>query len=141
MEMVPMDKVAKSTNYPAVLRLLARDVMEGSSYFSVGRWLQQLSLFDLEHFITLTDDLNDEPENGGIVEMFILLSQMLANAEGMEIEEDSLVERVNLLVVYLSCESLYRKGMVEFDRTCCTFAEDKSGRSIAWPKGTTRPVA
>jgi hypothetical protein len=51
MHIINFHEVGKHHEFPAVIKLLAREFIEGASYFTTAKWLEQLSQVDLEMLV------------------------------------------------------------------------------------------
>lgn len=130
-------KIGKHHPYPAVIKLFAREFIEGASYFTVGKWFEELSQPDLDMLIEMSEHFEEHGLDG---EVIFLLGEMLTAAEGVEILDlESAKKRVGHFITLLICESLYRKGNVEIDHTSFSFDEEEMKNVVAWPKGKVRP--
>jgi hypothetical protein len=138
---VNLQKVSTAHKYPAVVKLLAREFIEGAVYFSLSTWLKQLSVYDLDMMIEISECLKEDetPENQLAGESIVLLTEMLVNAEGIESSSELATRRVGHLVLLLMCEKLYRQGLIEFDYNHVSFDEDEMDQTIAWRKGSPKP--
>lgn len=123
-------KIVESKEFLSTTRLLAAKMMV-NPYITVGDFLKSLSDDDLRVLMHRAD-IVDEGNNGGD---FILLSEMLATGEGLNSSEDAdeVTKRVNSFIMYLTIESLYRKGMVEIFRENFSFGEDAGDKVIVKP--------
>ena len=55
----------------------------------------------------------------------MLLAEMLATGEGLEHGNlDIMYERINQFLVFITCESLFRKGLVKIHHKNMSFGED-----------------
>lgn len=130
-------KIGKQHELPAVIKLLAREFIEGATYFSVGKWLKELSQYDLDMLNEMGEAFSHSQMHGYNI---MLLTEMLSAAEGIDVLDiDGATRRVAFLITILLCESLYRKGNIEFDHSIVSFGEHEMNQTIAWPKGQERP--
>lgn len=113
---INLKNVSIDDRFPAIVRLTAIDLLNSDGYFSWGRWLNSLSNDDLVYLRGLTElDLND-PINENAVQSLILITEMLAQAEGLDLDYNDAsptVERMNWFSAVLTIESLHRKGLVK----------------------------
>lgn len=100
-------EVLKSKDVLSVTKLLATQLMN-NPYTSVGDFLQSVPDADL---LTLIADDNGEQHYGD----HILISEMLATAEGLDSSKDfdEFKDRSSQLMGFLIIESLKRKGLVK----------------------------
>lgn len=100
-------EVLKSKDVLSVTKLLATQLMN-NPYTSVGDFLQSVPDADL---LTLIADDDGEQHYGD----HILISEMLATAEGLDSSKDfdEFKDRSSQLMGFLIIESLKRKGLVK----------------------------
>lgn len=131
--------IAKAHRFPAVIKLLAREFVEGATYFTLGKWLEQLSVYDLDMLLEQFELVNTDDKAG---ELIVLLTEMIAAGEGLDdTTTETCQQRTGYLIMIIMCESLFRKDAIEFDRSACSLGEEMLYANIAWPKGTERPPA
>lgn len=113
---INLKNVSIDQRFPAIVRLTAIDLLNSDGYFSWGRWIESLSASDLAYLQSLTElDLND-PINETAVQSLILLTEMLAQAEGIDLDYNDAsptVDRMNWFSAVLAIEGLHRKGLVK----------------------------
>lgn len=126
---VNYSKVIEDKNLLAVTKLLAKDLMH-TGYSSVGKFIQSLSDSDL-HSLLQTGE--EECENQ--YEDLIVISEMLAAGEGCDIEmtKDIACDRLSALIMFLTIETLHRKGLVKAYHENMSFHPD-SGDNIVVEK-------
>ena len=101
-------KVLHEESFLPVTRLLAADLMK-NQYMPIGDFIKSLSDNSLEQLNEICDD-----ENHPNFEEIILISEMLAAAEGTNIGGTPEVhQRLNLFITWMAIESLKRKGLVK----------------------------
>ena len=66
----------------------------------------------------------------GMLESIVLLGEMLAQAEGIPLNGPDVQRTANLMIL-LTFEDLFRKGVIEFDRTQATLFGSLEGLNIA----------
>lgn len=120
---INLERVTKTKDYLSATRLLAYQMME-NPYITVEDFLLDLSDSDLRELLFKIDEEN--------VEEIILLSEMLATCEGLDYSKDdsTMLERTNILVGFLTVESLARKGMVKVYRENMSFGDDYANKVI-----------
>lgn len=112
-------------NLPALIRQSVSDVVELSrsgagGYATVGDWLKDLGLSDLETFAEwIGSGLADEQQQS----QMLLLSMVLAEAEGLP--PSPTAGYVQGLIVLLSLEMLHRVGVVELDHSSLSMDVDQ----------------
>lgn len=125
-----LNQILKSKNLMAVVRNLANEMKE-RPYITMAEFLETMSDSDLQHLMN-TIDINmahmeehgDESYAKGF-EDIMLLSLLMTSAEGLQIgESEQIHDRLNRFLLCLTCESLYRKGMVKFHREYATLGNE-----------------
>lgn len=132
--------VADDKATPAFLRLLAMDLMK-QTYMMPGEFFKNISDADLQYIIDVLEkqkiaaEKNDVENEALTKEMknVFLLSIMLANAEGgVDVNEDTSVELLNITAMFAIMESLSRKGLVDLSHNELSYIDLDKG--IAKPK-------
>jgi hypothetical protein len=119
------EKVLHQETFLPVTRLLAADLMK-SQYMSVGDFLKNLSVDTLSQLTEISENENDPH-----FEEVILITEMLAAAEGTNIGGTPEVhQRLNLFITWLVVESLRRKGLVKVYHENISFGEDMADKII-----------
>lgn len=129
---INLDAVIRS-EFPAVIRRTAKTLQE-VPYLTVGQFLQSLSddeIEEIESFVDVSMCVSDEDDDIPFeMESLVLLTEMLATAEGVSIEQPD-VTRINALVVLLTLERLKRKGRVVLYYDKMTLGSDNNTAVIA----------
>lgn len=122
---VNLQEVTKSNMVMSVTKLLATQLMQ-NPYMTVETFLVGLSDQDLYTFI------NEEDETK-FYEDYILISEMLAAAEGCPpiSDKEQVGKRIQQLIVFLTLESLARKGLCKIYRENMSFDEDMMDAKLA----------
>ena len=117
---VNYDRIAQEKSLLSVTRLLAVE-MSKNPYVVVGDFLKDMSDSDLA---TLMNIIEEGDEHSNFSDL-MLLSEMLATGEGLEhANVDLMHQRVNQFLVFVTCESLSRKGMVKVHHKNMSFGDD-----------------
>jgi len=118
-------KVLHEESFLPVTRLLAADLMK-NQYMPIGDFIKSLSDDSLEQLNEICDD-----ENHPNFEEIILISEMLAAAEGTNIGGTPEVhQRLNLFITWMAIESLKRKGLVKVYYENISFGDDMGEKII-----------
>lgn len=118
--------VLAQKDFMSVTRMLAADIMS-TPYMSIGDFICKLSDEELQSLLEISDD-EEHPR----LEEIVLISEMLAAAEGLEASTfDTSHERVNQFCVFLVLESLKRKDLVKLRYENMSFGEDYKDKIIA----------
>jgi len=136
---VNYEMLMHSKNHLAITRKLASDLMK-KPYMTVGQFISEASDGDIRQLLESTagdeeddDDLVEGDVGEKYLEDLILISEMLACAEGLEGSDDydKVQHRVNQLIAFLAVESLARKGLVKSHPQNMSFGEDMAKKIIA----------
>jgi len=118
-------KVLHEESFLPVTRLLAADLMK-NQYMPIGDFIKSLSDDSLEQLNEICDD-----ENHPNFEEIILISEMLAAAEGTNIGGTPEVhQRLHLFITWMAIESLKRKGLVKVYYENISFGDDMGEKII-----------
>jgi len=115
---VNLQNVADSDDQIAIVRLAATKLLK-TPYLDVGTFLKELSKPDLDELVGYCNALTMKIDTEGMLESLVLLGEMLAQAEGTPLNEPDVQRTANLMIL-LTFEDLYRKGVIEFDRSQAT---------------------
>jgi hypothetical protein len=118
-------KVLHEESFLPVTRLLAADLMK-NQYMPIGDFIKSLSDNSLEQLNEICED-----ENHPNFEEIILISEMLAAAEGTNIGGTPEVhQRLHLFITWMAIESLKRKGLVKVYYENISFGDDMGEKII-----------
>ena len=118
-------KVLHEESFLPVTRLLAADLMK-NQYMPIGDFIKSLSDNSLEQLNEICED-----ENHPNFEEIILISEMLAAAEGTNVGGTPEVhQRLNLFITWMAIESLKRKGLVKVYYENISFGDDMGEKII-----------
>ena len=124
---VSYDRIVNEKSLLGMTRLLASQMIS-NPYVTVGEFLKDISDGDLESL----NDIIDVGEHHTNYGDLILLSEMLAAGEGLEPGNlDIATTRVNQFLIFISCESLARKGMIKVHHKNMSFGEDMANAIVA----------
>jgi len=123
-----------------ITRILAADLQD-NPYYTVGQFLKNLNDVDLAELNNIVncnfkadlDDVDEEEERETDPRMadIVLLAEMLSRGEDVVSKSDEeLLTKVNQFMIFISIESLRRKGMVEAYHSNMTFGTDGKERVI-----------
>jgi hypothetical protein len=129
MESVNLQKARDYKGLPAVARLVAQQVTTGG-YLKPGHWLRDLHDFDLRTLSMIIDECQDTIDDPATSTM-IGLTMILVQAEGLPLDPDVLNSQVNQLGLFITTESLARKGVVEVYYDNISFGDDAGELPIA----------
>jgi len=128
------DNVVSCKDCLSVTRILAVDLKE-NPYLTVGFFLKNITDVDLKILSDIVDknfDIEDDDEvkDPGLADV-VLIAEMLARAEGIISEsDDELMQKVNQFMMFISVESLRRKGLVKVYHENMSFGEDAGERVV-----------
>lgn len=119
------EKVLYEEKFLPVTRLLAANLIK-NQYMPIGDFIQSLKNETLQELNDISEDENHEN-----FEEIILISEMLAAAEGTNIGGLSTAhQRVNVFITWLVFESLKRKGLVRIHYENISFGEDMGNKVV-----------
>lgn len=131
MHAVNMKKAFEQPDLPSVVRMAAWQAMQAKGYMKPGEWLARLHPLDLTFLNTLVEgakDQLDDPATGTL----IALTMILVQAEGLESPDgETLRGQVNQLGLFLTIESLSRRGLAEVEHGNISFGDDMGDVPIA----------
>jgi len=128
------DNVISCKDCLSITRILAVDLKE-NPYMSVGLFLKNISNSDLKILSDIVDqnfniDDDDEVSDPSLADV-VLIAEMLSRAEGIISNSDEeLMQKVNQFMMYISVESLRRKGLVRVYHENMSFGEDAEKRVV-----------
>jgi hypothetical protein len=119
-----MKRAFEEPGLPAVVRMAAWYAMQAKTYMKPGQWLHNLNALDLIFLLNLVDQCNDAPADPATGAL-ISLTMILVQAEGLELDSpEQLNSQVNQLGLFLTIESLSRKGLVDVEHGNISFGDD-----------------
>ena len=120
------ERVLHQDSFLPITRLLAADLIK-KQYMSCGDFFKGLSLDSLSELNDIAAD-----ENNSHFEEIILISEMLAAAEGVIVGGISEVhERLGMFMTWLVMVSLNRKGLIKVYYENISFGEDMKDKIVA----------
>ena len=126
---IVFDKIVENKSFLPSTRLLAIDIIK-NGYINVGDFFKCMSDSDLKTYLNMAENI--ESDEGTEI---LLLSEMLAIGEGLdngldENEIETMQNRMSQLIMYLTCESLARQGLVKLYRENMSFGEDMAKKTL-----------
>jgi len=119
------EKILHQETFLPVTRLLAANLIK-SQYMPIGDFIKSLKDNTLEELNEICGD-----ENHTNFEEMILISEMLAAAEGTNIGgTPEVCVRLNLFKTWMAIESLKRKGLVKVYYENISFGDDMGDKII-----------
>lgn len=119
------DKIINDRKLHASTRLLAVD-LQSNPYKLVGDFMRELPDDDLASLLAIADD-----EESDRFSEILLLSEMLARAEGLETPDfDTMTDRLNLMVGFLAVEAIDRQGIAIAIRENMSFGDEVKQKVI-----------
>ena len=132
---VNIDKVINSKKMMPTTRMLAMR-LQRNPYTTIKDFLENLSDVELDTLLEVSDEGLDESA-GSVAEgedrfsELVLMAEMLAKAEGLHTSSfEDMTNRTNMLITFLACEGLARKGLVEVWRENMSLGEDMGDKFI-----------
>jgi len=128
--LISFKNVSEDNTMLPTTRLLAVDITK-NGYINVGDFFKNMPDTDLQSYLHMVEEIHNENADAGAE--VLLLSEMLAIGEGLEnslnaTEMQPMQARMGQLIMFLSCESLARKGLVKLYRENMSFGEDVSNK-------------
>jgi len=117
------------SKYPAVIRAAAAKLME-RQYLDVGTFLKELPQSDLEDLSGRCSRVITHIDSDADFDSLILLGCMLCQAEGGALE-GTVQSRTSNLMILITFEELFRKGVVEFHREKATLCNEVLDEGLA----------
>lgn len=122
-------RVAEDNKLLGTTRLLALDISK-NGYINIGEFFEKMNDSDLQKYLNLSENLDDEA-----AAEVVLLGEMLSIGEGLEYslsyeKPETMEKRISQLIMFLACESLYRKGLVKLYRENMSFGDDMMDKVI-----------
>lgn len=109
-----------------MVRLLAADLM-ANPYMTLGSYFQTAKDTDLELILEASEDEEDERLSD-----ILLMSMMLAKAEGVESEDfDDVHKHLNAFITLAAVTSLDRKDLIDANYDNMSFGEEFSKHIVA----------
>lgn len=120
---VNLNNVIKDTSILAITRLLAHNLLN-NPYFTLKDFLTSITDDDLAI-------LNQKAEDTEL-EDIMLITLMLIQGEGLEFNEndEKLRNNIGQMIMFLTIETLARKGLVKAYRENMSFGDDVGDRII-----------
>lgn len=124
---INVEKIQEYPNILAVTKLLALK-MQQNPYMRIGNFLLNLSDQDLKILIDIEEEDN-------LMEDLLMMSFLLARAEGVENGTTELITKhLNMFQRFVVMESLYRKGLINLYHENLSFGEEDGDKIIAEPR-------
>lgn len=124
------DKIVDDTTMLSSTRLLASKLRH-TPYMTVGNFLNGLSDDELFTLLEAADQLFINQEDCVHGRDVVLISEMLARAEGVvNVTDEDVTRRTEALCSFLACEGLARRGLVKVYRERMSFGEDMANKVI-----------
>lgn len=109
-------------DFTASTRLLAAELMQ-NPYKSIGDYLKALTDSDISLLIEKID--------ADDLEEVLLISEMLARAEGVVTNTmEDVTKNVNTMSIFIVCESLFRKQMIELYHEYLSLGDDYGDKVV-----------
>ena len=127
--MLDINEIADDTTNPALIRMIAKGIA-GSTYFSIGDTLLNLSPLDIQFLMFINSSMGRDVVAAQVAgragvpaestrlsffgDLFLVTVAMLAQGEGLDVESDSTImkEYVCIFGSFLTLAALHRAGSV-----------------------------
>jgi hypothetical protein len=120
---INLSEVAHTGHICPTIRLFALDLQK-NPYARIGDWFRELSDTSLEELLNIAEETNEN--NPDALEQMMLLSQMLAMAEGtLNLNDlDTVRKQMGVTIQLIAMVSLDRKGLVRVFYDNLTLGDD-----------------
>lgn len=122
------EEIINDSSRMGATRLLAAD-LKNNPYKTIGDFLLKLNDIDLK---TLVDKVEESSKTKEPDHDILLISMMLAVAEGIDVDldVDQITKNHNYLMNFIIVESLGRKGLVKVHHKNMSFGDDYKDKII-----------
>jgi hypothetical protein len=121
------DQIIVEKNMLAITKLLAYSI-KANPYMSPASFIKDMGSTDLELIQEVGDSGADDPHFNEL----ILMTEMLAQAEGIpSMSMEEMNTRVNQFLIFITMESLKRKGLIRIFYENMSFGDDYLDKMIA----------
>lgn len=118
---IAFPKLVANNTAPAICRLAAWEAIQTGSYMKPGDWIRKLHQVDLDHLLQLCDTAKDTDDDSATMTL-VALTMVLVQGEGLDVADGKeLTDQMNQLVMFLTLESLGRKGLVDVEYNNISF--------------------
>jgi SNF family Na+-dependent transporter len=119
-----IDKCIQDKTRPAIVRQMFADI-QLYGYLNIGKFFEEMADADLQVLMDMAERLTDATEEEMIqsrdAETMMLFGIGLAVADGLTISDEQGASAFNLAVMFITLESLSRKGLIRAHRENWTF--------------------
>ena len=137
---VNYQNVADNKDFSSVTRLLATQLMR-NPYLSIGDFFKNLSDSDLQTLSGMADALYNhfggeetsaDKKAHNIMSECVMLTMLLSGAEGLDSipTAEVIQQRLSQFIMFVSCESLHRKGLVKLHHNNISFGDDSADKIV-----------
>lgn len=110
-----LDKCLALDNMPAIVKV-AFYQLKASGYISVGKYFKDMAQCDLMVLSNIVEKIATNTCDQDSTDAIYMLASALLVGEGVILSEKSFAEGFLSLTMYVSCESLFRKGLIDVHR-------------------------
>lgn len=104
--------------------MAAQAAISAGTYMRPGEWLRTVHNVDLMTLAMIADAVEQDPVHDA-AEALTALTMILVTAEGLDIGDDKqMLVYLKQLVMFITLESLYRKGLIDIVHANMSFADD-----------------
>jgi hypothetical protein len=127
--LINLPEVVAAKRFSSFTRLLAANLMK-NPYLTLGSFFKSLSAEDLDHLL----DLAEHEGEGDKAEEIVLITLLLAQAEGTLVSNESrILEYCSMFKMMIAGCSLHRQGMLKCNFDNMSFGEDASELTVFEP--------
>jgi hypothetical protein len=125
MFVVNFNKIKDAPNIPAIIKLMAVQILQAGTYVRLGDWIQEVTDYDLECLTNMCEDMAEDHTCAATGHLALMV-MMLMQAEGIDPASNGLEleKHMAFLVGMIASEGLKRGGVVDIDYSNLSFGAD-----------------
>ena len=136
---INFDRIAAEKSLSAFTRLAAINI-KNSKYVMIGEFFKGIPQADLDMLSKLADravtGFGTQEEVSQAINELLILTEMLANAEGMpSMNDEQSYSNLNFMMTIIACISLERKGIADVIYENISFGDDMRTKEIVKLRG------
>lgn len=124
---INLERVINSHSAWSLNKLLATK-LSIHPHFTVGEFFKSMSNEDIDFLSKQIAETTYEDD--AAAELFLMM-MLLCIAEGVDNDEESMDSRFDALIMFVTCESLARKGLAEVMHENMSFGDDMKHANLA----------
>jgi hypothetical protein len=126
-------KIIEAQDSHAINKLMAYHIVSSGGYMSVGSCMKSITNENLQEAIDQLDKIDSESDflKNPYLKNIFLLSLQMAYAEGHPLNTEESSKVCNQTILFLTLESLARRGLIELNRNNMSFADGTENLNLA----------